>query len=78
MLRNTSLSRQAVATDVDGDVLTYSIVTQPTKGTLVLNATTGMFTYKPGTGRTGSDYFQFRVSDGKTTSSAARIDVQIQ
>ena len=78
MLRNTTLTRQAVATDVDGDALTYSITTQPTKGTVTLNATTGMFTYKPGIGKTGADYFQFRVSDGRTTSSPARIDVQIQ
>ena len=63
---------------MDGDALTYAITTQPTKGTVTLNATTGMFTYKPATGKTGADFFQFRVNDGTTNSSPARIDIQIQ
>jgi len=78
MPRNTTLTKQAGATDVDGNALTYAVTTQPTKGTLTLNATTGVFTYKPGTGKTGGDYFMFRVNDGTTNSSPARIDVQIQ
>ncbi len=76
--RNVAITRQAGATDVDGNALTFAITTQPTKGTLTLNAATGMFTYKPATGKTGADYFQFRVNDGTTNSSPARVDIQIQ
>ncbi len=76
--RNTTLTKQAGATDVDGNALTYAVTTQPTKGTLTLNATTGVFTYKPGTGKTGGDYFLFLVNDGTTNSSTARIDISIQ
>ena len=76
--RNVAITRQAGATDVDGNALTYAITTQPTKGTLTLNAATGMFTYKPAAGKTGADFFQFRVNDGTTNSSPARVDIQIQ
>ncbi len=76
--RNIAITRQAGATDVDGNALTYAITTQPTKGTLTLNAATGMFTYKPAAGKTGADFFQFRVNDGTTNSSPARVDIQIQ
>jgi large repetitive protein len=75
---NTTLTRQAGAKDVDGDALTYTITTQPTRGTVTLNAATGVFIYKPQAGRPRADFFLFRVTDGKTSSSSARIDIQIQ
>jgi VCBS repeat-containing protein len=74
---NTPRSGYLVATDVDDNRLSYFISTQPTKGTVTVNAGTGAFTYTPFAGRTGSDYFRFKASDGTATSSSARIDLRI-
>ena len=52
------------ASDPNGDALTFSIVTQPTKGTLTFDATTGAFTYVATTLVAGTDIFTFQVSDG--------------
>ena len=58
--------------DVDGDALTFSIVTPPTKGTLTItDATTGAFTYTPNAGAVGYDTFTFRAADGAGASSTA-------
>jgi hypothetical protein len=67
-----------VATDVDGDALTYRITTQPTKGTVTVNAATGTFTYTPNAGATGSDSFRFRANDGTVDSNVGIISVTIQ
>lgn len=59
------------ATDPNGDPLTFSIVTPPTKGTLDnVDTSTGAFTYTPSSVGPGSDTFKFQVSDG--TSSAPK------
>jgi VCBS repeat-containing protein len=76
--RNTRFSRQLVASDVDGNPLTYTVTTLPTKGTVVVNPATGAFTYTPGAGKTGADSFRFRVNDGTTNSNIAVISISIQ
>jgi VCBS repeat-containing protein len=66
------------ATDSDGDSLTYSIVTQGTKGTAVVtNATTGAYSYTPKTSATGTDSFTFQAKDPGGLASTARITVTI-
>jgi large repetitive protein len=77
-LRNNAFTGNLVASDVDGNSLTYVITTQPTKGIVIVNSSTGGFTYIPGAGKTGADSFRFRVSDGTTNSNIARIDVTIR
>jgi VCBS repeat-containing protein len=67
-----------VASDVDGNPLTYSITTAPTKGTLTVNASTGAFTYTPLAGRTGADSFKFRVNDGTVNSAIVTVSIVIQ
>ena len=57
--------------DVDGDDLTFSLVSFPNSGTL-----TGVppnFTYVPFPSFTGTDFFRFKVSDGISESTAATI-----
>jgi VCBS repeat-containing protein len=76
--KNTALSRTLVATDVDGNTLTYSISTLPTRGTVTINAATGAFVYTPNPGTTGADFFRFRASDGIVSSTAVRIDITVQ
>jgi VCBS repeat-containing protein len=74
----TPYSGTLVASDIDGNPLTYSITTSPTKGTLSVNANTGAFTYTPLAGRTGADSFRFRVNDGTTNSGIVTVSIVIQ
>jgi large repetitive protein len=76
--RNTMFVGRVVATDVEGSALTYFITTQPTKGTVVLNSSTGGFIYIPAAGKTGADSFKFKANDGVANSNAARIDITIK
>jgi subtilisin-like proprotein convertase family protein len=56
-------------TDIDGDALSVTAWTVPTRGTLVRN-TDGSFTYTPNTGFHGTDSFSYTISDGQLTASA--------
>lgn len=58
------------ASDPNGDALTFSIVTPPTKGQITsLDKATGQFTYTSTTLAVGTDTFTFQANDG--TSNAA-------
>ncbi|MDA1190504.1 MAG: Ig-like domain-containing protein, partial [Candidatus Poribacteria bacterium] len=57
------------ATDVDGNTLTYAIVTPPTKGSLAL-VSGAQYTYTSNSGQSGADTFVFSVSDGTVTVQA--------
>lgn len=54
-----------LASDVDGDALTYTVLTQPLHGTVVLAPTTGIFTYTPELNYNGPDFFTFTATDGQ-------------
>lgn len=65
------------ATDVDGDALTYTLITSPRYGTATLwNG--DRVAYRPSTStRRRTDWFTWVVSDGAATaSSVARVDVR--
>jgi hypothetical protein len=68
---------QLIATDAEGSPLTYSIVSTPKKGTVVLTPSTGAFTYTAGKSK-GSDTFTFRANDGSAYSNSAKITVTIR
>ncbi|RYF78847.1 MAG: tandem-95 repeat protein, partial [Comamonadaceae bacterium] len=74
---NTPLGGQVVASDVDGDVLGYGVLTAPMNGTLVLNPATGQFTYTPNNGYVGTDSFEVRVSDGQGGMTVSTITVGV-
>ena len=63
-------------TDVNGDSLTASMVTQPAHGTLSL-AADGSFTYTPNTGFSGEDSFTYTASDGTTNSINATVTITV-
>ncbi|UCL88439.1 retention module-containing protein [Pseudomonas sp. HS-18] len=62
---DTALTGKIVATDVDGDTLSYAVQSGTAHGTLVLNTATGDYTYTPSKDYNGPDSFTVRVSDGK-------------
>jgi len=67
-----------VGNDSDGDTLTFSIVAQPAKGTIInFNAATGAFTYDPNSNENGGDTFTFKVSAGGQDSTTATVTVTI-
>jgi VCBS repeat-containing protein len=63
------------ATDADGDALTYSIVSQPAKGTL--GGSGASRTYTPNADAHGSDSFTYLASDGTLNSTPATVTITI-
>ena len=66
---DTAVMAQLMATDSDGDPLSYSIESQPTNGILTVNSN-GSFVYQPQTEYTGNDSFIARVTDGEVSVTA--------
>ncbi|MBU2634997.1 S8 family serine peptidase [Patescibacteria group bacterium] len=64
-----------IAIDVDGDTLTYSLVTLPTNG--ILSGIAPILTYTPNPGYTGSDSFTFKANDGLVDSNIATVSITI-
>src|SRR5262249_4899973 len=73
---DTGVTGQAIASDIDGDGLTYSLVTGPAFGTLVFNAD-GSFTYTPDANYSGPDRFTFTANDGSADSNAATVTLTV-
>lgn len=74
----TPLSGSLQATDVDGDTLTYSVVSNPVSGTVVLSGTgNSAFEYTPNGGFVGSDSFTFDASDGSLSSAVATVMIEV-
>ena len=73
--KNTAKSITLTASDSDADKLTYSIVKQPSHGTLT--GTLPSLTFTPALGYTGTDSFTFKVSDGKADSNIATVSITI-
>ena len=78
VIENTKATGSLLATDVENDPLTFSIVTGPSQGDITLTAATGDYEYMPKTGAVGSDSFTFKVFDGKDYSDIATVSVDIQ
>lgn len=71
----TVVMDKLMARDPDGDMLSYSLDSQPVNGSLTLNSN-GNFVYQPKAEYTGSDSFVARVTDGELTASATiRLEV---
>src|SRR5207244_9011481 len=62
-------------TDVDGDPLTYAIVTAPTHG--ALSGVAPNVTYTPAAGYSGPDSFTFKANDGTVDSAAATVSLTV-
>jgi hypothetical protein len=73
-----SVSGVLSVTEVDGDALAFSIMTNGSKGTAtIVNASTGTFSYSANAGASGTDTFTFRVNDATVNSNVATVTVTI-
>ena len=61
--------------DVDGNPLTYSVVTQPGHG--ALSGTAPNLTYTPAVNYNGADSFTFKVNDGTADSASATVSITV-
>ena len=70
-----SASVTLTGSDVDGDTLSFNVLSQPTNGTL--SGTAPNLTYTPNPDFQGTDSFTFEVSDGTTTSATETVSITI-
>ncbi|MDB4690805.1 Ig-like domain-containing protein [Verrucomicrobia bacterium] len=70
-----TLSLSLTANDPDGDSLTYTLVSNPTHGTLTSSGPSRIYT--PNDGFSGADSFTFRANDGTDDSNLATINIEI-
>ncbi len=70
------LAIQLSGTDVDGDALTYAVVTLPPAGSL--SGTAPALTYAPEPGFLGTVEFTFKVNDGTLDSAPATVTLTVE
>lgn len=69
-------SVSSLGVDVDGDTLTYVVVTAPAHGGLVLSPD-GTFVYTPNGNYNGPDSFTFRANDGTADSGLGTVNITV-
>jgi len=72
---DTPVGITLTGSDVDGDPLTFVIVTLPGNG--ALSGTPPNLTYTPNPDFNGSDSFTFKVNDGQVDSSPATVSITV-
>jgi cysteine-rich repeat protein len=73
---NLAVGVTLTATDVEGDALTFNILTGPAHGTL--SGTGANQTYTPAADFSGQDSFTFQASDGSDTSNTATVSITVR
>jgi hypothetical protein len=73
---DTAKAITLAVTDVDGDALTYSIVTPPTQGTL--SGSGANRTYTPNADYYGPDSFTFKANDGTADSNTVTVSIVVR
>jgi lysozyme len=66
---NSLISGTVIATDAEGDILTYSKLSNPSYGTATVSSG-GSWTYTPNDQFVGTDSFKVQVSDGTLTDTS--------
>jgi Bacterial Ig domain/Fibronectin type III domain len=61
--------------DVDGDALTFSIVTPPTRGVLIPSGANWIYTPSPNV--SGADGFSYRANDGSLDSAPTTVNITV-
>jgi len=76
--KNVAGSSTLTATDANSNSLTYSIVSNPSHGTVsVTNTATGAYTYTPTSNYSGADSFTFKANDATADSNTATISITV-
>ena len=76
--RNTSVGGTLRAVDPEGEAVTFTLSTEPMKGTVELNAD-GTFVYTPNENKKGKDYFGYKATDTEgNTSQEATVIIRIK
>ena len=73
--QDTPIPVTLTGSDVDGDTLTFSVVTDTTNG--VLSGVAPDLTYTPNSIFTGDDSFAFKANDGTEDSNIATITISV-
>ena len=76
LTKNAAAGVLANDSDADNDTFTAAVVTQPTHGTLTLNAD-GSLTYTPDADYHGTDTFTYKSNDGTHDSAEATVTITI-
>ena len=63
--------------DSDGGTITVQSVTQGANGAVTINGNNTSVTYTPNTGYTGSDSFNYTISDGQGATDTATVNVTV-
>ncbi len=71
-----SVAGVIASSDIDGDVLSYTLDTAASNGTVVLTQT-GAYTYTPAPNYSGPDSFVVQVSDGAGGTALASVTVSV-
>ncbi|MBL0311303.1 MAG: tandem-95 repeat protein [Holophagaceae bacterium] len=72
---DTALPITLVATDVNGDPLTYTVTGNPTHGSLT--GTVPNLTYTPALNYNGPDSLTFKANDGRVDSNIATVSITV-
>jgi hypothetical protein len=75
--QDTTGNGTLTAVDPDKDAISYSIVSQGTKGAVAINADTGSYSYTPKSGAKGADSFNFQAKDPGGLAGTATVTVII-
>ena len=73
---DTSVSFELLANDVDGDILSFDIVSNPRHGTLIQNGS-NQWIYTPFEQFSGTDRFTYRPFDGSVHGNHGSVQVSI-
>ena len=73
---DTAVSGRLSAADPEEEPLTFSIVSSPSQGTVIVNSD-GAFTYTASKDGSGDDSFSFQANDGTSTSDTASVAITI-
>jgi hypothetical protein len=74
--RDLRYNGQLNATDEDGDEIKYTIVKQPSHGSVILH-NNGCFTYTPDAGYKGEDTFSYRASDDVSSCAVKTVTIDV-
>ena len=72
---DTNLNVLISGSDIDGDSLTYQVVTQPANGSI--SGTAPNLIYTPNADFNGTDSFSYLVNDGTVDSIEATVSISI-